>query len=611
MKIHRAHSFHIPVMGVGFTIDTPLKTAAYGISSVISIGDDGLMEKLRAFYCHKFGIPYQPIPVSQYDSKAKRTTAYLNLIGHIASMRFEELKQSGMEEGSPLKKYLEMMPDYSTLKTGYLKRLAAEGEAEAVRWLRENLVMGEIDVNVMTKVDRVNYLKHKPLPSQFNDGHASLRGFAESELNSSLILSSGMNPRLYSYLEQFPDFYPDASGAFRKKIILKVSDYRSALIQGKFLAKKGLWISEFRIESGLNCGGHAFPADGLLLGPVLEEFASRKEELAQSLFDLFSEGLASKELPSPSLPPPIRITVQGGVGTAAEHLFLLDHYSADSVGWGTPFLLVPEVVNADADTLDLLKSAREEDLYLSDISPLGVRFNSIRGNSKDVEKERSLEKGKAGSPCPKRFLALNTEYDEEGLCTASHKYQALKIKDLEAKDLSPEMHEREYAKIVGKACICTGLGATALLVNNLPAGSHGKGVSVCPGPNMAYFSEEATLQEMVGHIYGRLNLIKREDRPNLFIKELDLNFRYLKEKLAEISASVTERELRSLEKFQENLAEGIKYYKNLFQRVKSRLDDKWEAALIALDTFSIDLEHIRFSYMQEVAACERERQFKN
>jgi len=33
---YQPHSFHIPVMGTGFTIDTPLKVARYGISSVIS-----------------------------------------------------------------------------------------------------------------------------------------------------------------------------------------------------------------------------------------------------------------------------------------------------------------------------------------------------------------------------------------------------------------------------------------------------------------------------------------------------------------------------------------------------------------------------------------------
>ena len=68
-----------------------------------------------------------------------------------------------------------------------------------------------------------------------------------------------------------------------KKIILKVSDYRSAIIQGKFFAKKGLWVSEYRIESGLNCGGHAFPTQGYLMGPILEEFKKNIDSLFQKL----------------------------------------------------------------------------------------------------------------------------------------------------------------------------------------------------------------------------------------------------------------------------------------------------------------------------------------
>ena len=57
-----------------------------------------------------------------------------------------------------------------------------------------------------------------------------------------------MNPRLFSYMESFDAFYPNENGQFQKKIILKVSDFRSAMIQGNFLAKKGLWVSEYRIE---------------------------------------------------------------------------------------------------------------------------------------------------------------------------------------------------------------------------------------------------------------------------------------------------------------------------------------------------------------------------
>ena len=39
----KKHTFHIPVMGTGFTLDTPLKVAHLGIDSVVSIVDDVLI----------------------------------------------------------------------------------------------------------------------------------------------------------------------------------------------------------------------------------------------------------------------------------------------------------------------------------------------------------------------------------------------------------------------------------------------------------------------------------------------------------------------------------------------------------------------------------------
>jgi hypothetical protein len=125
-----------------------------------------------------------------------------------------------------------------------------------------------------------------------------------------------MNPRLYSYIEEFEDFYPDSNGNIKKKIILKVSEYRSAIIQGNFLAKKGIWVSEYRIESGLNCGGHAFATDGLLMGPILEEFKQKKSEIQNSAFPLMKAALEQKRRPVPQDMLDIKISVQGGVGTS-------------------------------------------------------------------------------------------------------------------------------------------------------------------------------------------------------------------------------------------------------------------------------------------------------
>jgi len=592
MKDNVIHDFHIPVMGIGFTIDTPIRVAPYGISSAISLGDDKLIEKLRKFYCDQSGWPFQPIPDKAEDCRAKRIKSYLNLIDKLVKEKFEELKKSVFEEAGAFRKYMDLLPDFSLLKQRFNQIATSEDLPEIQKWVRDNLAMGPIDVNIMTKVDKVNFLKGEPLPAEYNDAHAAIRGFAESNLESSVILSAGMNPRLYSYLDKFEDFFPDENGVFKKKITLKVSDYRSALIQGKFLAKKGLWVSEYRVESGLNCGGHAFPSDGLLLGPVLEEFKTNRLVLAQTIFELYSEALEKMGKAFPGGTPSLKFTAQGGVGTAGEHRFLLDHYGLDSIGWGTPFLLVPEVTNVDADTLRLLKGATEDDLYLSDISPLGVRFNSIRRNTKDLEKQRLINKGRPGSPCPKKYLAFNTEFSEEGLCVASRKYQHLKIKELKDQNLDELAYAKKYAGIVNKTCLCVGLGTSALLVNNLDTKVEGQGVSVCPGPNLAYFSRTTSLQEMADHIYGRTNLIKRRDRPNLFIKELKLNISFFKEKLEEILAPATDRQIKNLTTFHKNMTEGISYYKDLFTEFREEADDKWREMLDELNILNTELEKL-------------------
>lgn len=586
----KAHSFHIPVMGIGFTVDTPVKVAQYGIDSVISIVDDKLLEKLRKMYLEKFQIPYNEISEKIEDFRAKRITSYLNLMNDLVKKKFEEFKNASLDMGNEIREYFNLLPDTSALKQEF-KHLTADrfDFKEVVNWIKDNLSIGSIDVNIMTKVDKENTFNNEKLPVEYNDAHAALRGYANSDLKSSLILSAGMSPRLYGYLEQFEDFYPDAEGEIKKKIVLKVSDYRSALIQGKFLAKKGLWVSEYRIESGLNCGGHAFATNGFLLGPILAEFRDNREELIQSVHEILVDALAKKERAIPASNIPLKITAQGGVGTAEEHAFLIDHYQLDSVGWGTPFLLVPEATNVDEPTLNKLIAAREEDLYLSNISPLGVPFNSLRGNSQDLKKMALIKKDRPGSVCPKQYLSSNTEFTENAVCTASRQYQRLKIKDLDLQGLPDEVYQQEVEKIVDKSCICVGLGNSALLINNLDTKIEGEGVSVCPGPNMAYFSKVMSLKEMTDHIYGKANVITRTDRPNMFIKELVIYMDYLKERLEESRTAMTQKQEKYLSTFVTNLKEGVAYYHGIFSDLKDKFEDTKSRILFDLESSLVRL----------------------
>jgi hypothetical protein len=272
----------------------------------------------------------------------------------------------------------------------------------------------------------------------------------------------------------------------------------------------------------------------------------------------------------------------------------MDYYDIDSVGWGTPFLLVPETTNVDNYTLGLLADAKEDDLYLSGISPLGVPFNSIRGNTKDIEKQKNLDDGKLGSSCPKKYLVFNKEYGDKAICLASRQYQLKKLselKDLHAGD--DVMYQKAFSKMVEKTCICTGLGASVLLKNNIENNKISTGVTICPGPNLAYFSKKVSLKEMVSHIYGKINIIERTDRPNLFIKELSLYVDYLKNKIEEMAIPLTKKEEKFVNTFHKNLLEGIDYYKDLFNKKSEQFQDKKSHLIQSLDHFKEELNEVK------------------
>ncbi|MEJ2882390.1 hypothetical protein [Pedobacter sp. GR22-6] len=560
-----SHTFHIPVLGLGYSIDTPLKIARFGISSVVSIVDDELTEQMRKFHTQLNGEVYVPIEKYTPDSRAKRITAYLNLLQKLVNKQLAGLKDS-FENNPDFITYFKLLPDDHQLKNDFLEMQTIKDEkhrSEALQILKNKILPGSIDVNIMAKVDKANYSKSgEYLGDHYTDALAAIRGFANSELNSSVVLSAGLNPKLYSYMEQLDCFYPDASGVCNKHIILKVSDFRSAMIQAKILAKKGLWVSEFRVESGLNCGGHAFATDGFLLGPILEEFKSQRNALREELSNIYHTALHNKGL-SPSYIPTQKITAQGGIGTAAEHDFLLNYYQLDAAGWGSPFLLVPEATNVDDKTMNALRSAKQDDFYLSNSSPLGVLFNNFKGSSAELQRLERIKKGTPGSPCKKKYLCTNTEFTSHPICTASREYQNLKIKSLQQMNLSKSNYELALQTVTDKTCLCEGLCASAYIRNGMIKARENDAVSICPGPNLAYFSGEYTLREMTDHIYGRQNLLKHVSRPNFFINELNLYLDYLKKEIAIELDGINVKRFNYYRKFKAQLLDGISYYKKL------------------------------------------------
>lgn len=577
-----SHTFHIPVLGLGYSIDTPLKVAHYGISSAISIVDDELVERMREYHAEKLKHkPYNPIPKSSPDCRAKRITAYLNLVNDLVNDQFEDVKNEPFEPGSNICRYFELLPEASQLRQGYeLMMEYPDGERKTIfqNILRSYMVKGNIDVNIMAKVDKMNFTADGEYMGDENtDALASLRGFAESSLQSSVVLSAGMNPRLYSYIENFSEFFPDANGIIHKKIILKVSDFRSAFIQAKFLAKKGLWVSEFRIESGLNCGGHAFATEGFLLGPILEEFKEKRSLMQDELYQLYSAALTTKNIVLATTPPQ-RYSVQGGIGTSEENEFLIKHYQLDGTGWGSPFLLVPEVTNVDEKTLSLLSNADEDDYYVSDASPLGILFNNFKPSSANTQRIERLEKGRPGSPCTKKYLCTNTEFTEQPICTASREYQNLKIKQLQALPLAKDEYQQQYDEVVEKICLCEGLCASTYLKYDITKPKENTAVAICPGPNLAYFNGVYSLEDMVKHIYGKLDLLAAIKRPHVFVKELNLYIDYLQTDLQAHIKTMSDKKSKQLNKFKLQLQDGINYYKTLFSQLPGQTGDAIQAA---------------------------------
>jgi len=564
------HTFHVPVMGTAFSIDAPIKVARYGIHSVISLVDDTLIEQMRQFYCEKEGEAYSPITKYDEDYRARRITAYLDLVNRVVQRQFAELKASAFEPGTEITKYFEMLPDDSVLKAAWRHMLACRDprlKADLQKNLRESIKPGDINVNIMTKLDRNNYTPQGELmPAEFSDALSALRGYAQSSLQSAIVFSAGINRRLYTYVEQFKDFYADAKGHIKKRIILKVTDFRSSIIQGKFFAKKGLWISEYRVESGLNCGGHAFASDGFLMGPILEEFRVKREELVSELHKIYNEALKLKNRAPFAKAHAVKITAQGGIGTYREDRFLREHYGLNATGWATPFLLCPEVTNVDPVTLEKLSKAGEKDLFLSDVSPLGVPFNSLRDSLSDIEKDQKVMRGRPGSACPKSHLVSNTEFTAIPICTASRQYQKLKIDQLNTMGLDESEYKRRFDAVVVKACICHDLGQPALTKNAIETRVPGF-TAVCPGPNLAYFSKIVTLKEMTDHIYGRINLLNDTPRPNMFIKELGMYVDYLNKDITKSLESMNEQKIKYFTEFKNNLFDGIEYYRKLFPQM--------------------------------------------
>ena len=109
---------------------------------------------------------------------------------------------------------------------------------------------------------------------------------------------------------------------------------------------------------------------------------------------------------------------------------------------------------------------------------------------------------------------------------------------------------------------------------------------------MAYFSKIVSLKTMIDHIYGRTNIITRNDRPNFLIKEAGLYIDYLKNKIKNTDSPTSEKVKKGFVEFKNNIKSGLDYYKKLFAENRNVFDDKTKTALDRLSDAEKDLSAI-------------------
>src|SRR5690606_13225681 len=151
----------------------------------------------------------------------------------------------------------------------------------------------------------------------------------------------------------------------------------------------------------------------------------------------------------------------------------------------------------------------------------------------------------------------------------SRQYQNLKINQLQAAELPAEKLKEETEKVLEKDCLCEGLAVPALIKNKRTLPHNLSAVTICPGPNLAYFSGIFSLHEMVDHIYGRRNILNDEKRPSVFLKELKLYVDYLQKEMDKTLESISNKQQKYFTDFKNNLLKGIEYYTDLVPKMKT------------------------------------------
>jgi hypothetical protein len=233
----------------------------------------------------------------------------------------------------------------------------------------------------------------------------------------------------------------------------------------------------------------------------------------------------------------------------------------------------------DDDTLQKLAHAKKEDFFLSWASPLGIPFNNFKSSSAEEQRRSRIESGRPGAPCTKKLLTFNSEFTKDPICTASREYQHKKLKAIEIEIPDEELRKLEAEKIMAKDCLCEGLGMAAMLKNKIKLPTKIKAVTICPGPNLAYFSGIKSLREMVDHIYGRCHTLNKLNRSHMFINELNIYIDYLRKQIDEVVGEVNDKQANHFAVFKENLLKSIDYYTDMARHIPFDSGELYEQML--------------------------------
>jgi hypothetical protein len=117
----RTHRFHIPVMGTGHSIDTPLRVARWGISSVISLVDDILVEQVHRLHAERRGIPFKGGGSPRSQGPRRKDPPVHGFPAPAGAGQMAELRAQSFADDSDKTRWFAMLPESSPLKAEWIR----------------------------------------------------------------------------------------------------------------------------------------------------------------------------------------------------------------------------------------------------------------------------------------------------------------------------------------------------------------------------------------------------------------------------------------------------------------------------------------------------------